>query len=51
LIEADAIGPLVACLDHRNTSLVEAAMGALSTVLMDGVDIDQGVGVRDANFL
>lgn len=45
LIEADAIGPLIACLDHRNTSLVEAAMGALSTTLMDGVDIDQGVEV------
>lgn len=50
LIEADAIGPLVACLDHRNTSLVEAAMGALTTVLVDGVNIDQGVGVRDADF-
>ncbi|KAG0564740.1 hypothetical protein M758_8G130700 [Ceratodon purpureus] len=45
LVEADAIGPLIACLDHRNTSLVEAAMGALSTTLMDTVDIDQGVAV------
>lgn len=51
LIEVDAIGPLIACLDHRNTSLVEAAMGALSTILMDGVDIDQGVLVSDAHSL
>lgn len=48
LVEADAIGPLIACLDHRNTSLVEAAMGALSTTLMDTVDIDQGVAVSDS---
>lgn len=48
LVEADAVGPLVACLDHRNTSLVEAAMGALSTMLMDTVDIDQGVAVSDS---
>jgi hypothetical protein len=47
LIEADAIVPLVASLDHRNTSLVEAAMGALSTTLMDTVDIDQGVAVSN----
>ncbi|XP_024402639.1 U-box domain-containing protein 44 [Physcomitrium patens] len=45
LLQAEAIGPLLACLDHRNTSLVEAAMGALSTVLMDTVDVDKGVMV------
>lgn len=45
LIEAHAISSLVACLDHRNTSLVEAAMGALSTLLMDTVNIDSGVVV------
>ena len=45
LLEANAMGPLIACLDHRNTSLVEAAMGALSTLLMDTVDINQGVVV------
>lgn len=43
LLEANAIEALVACLDHRNASLVEAAMGALSTLLMDTVDINQGV--------
>jgi hypothetical protein len=45
LIEAQAIGPLVACLDHRNTSVVEAAMGALSTLLMDTTDVERGVQV------
>lgn len=45
LLQAGAIGPLLACLDHRNPSLVEAAMAALSTVLMDTVDIDRGVMV------
>lgn len=51
LLEANAIGPLVACLDHRNTSLVEAAMGALSTLLMDTVDINQGVVVSCSAYL
>lgn len=51
LLEAKAIGPLVACLDHRNTSLVEAAMGALSTMLMDTVDIIQGVDVSCSTYL
>jgi hypothetical protein len=45
LVEAQAIGPLVACLDHRNTSVVEAAMGALSTLLMDTTDVERGVQV------
>jgi hypothetical protein len=45
LREAKAIVPLVACLDHPNTSLVEAAMAALSTLIKDTVDIDHGVQV------
>jgi hypothetical protein len=49
LVEAQAIGPLVACLDHRNTSVVEAAMGALSTLLMDTTDVERGVQVLHQN--
>lgn len=36
---------LVALLDHTNEKVVEAALAALSTLLDDGVDIEQGVMV------
>lgn len=36
---------LVACLDHNNEKVVEASLTALSTLLEDGVDIEQGVMV------
>ena len=42
LLKANALLPLVSCLDHRNPGVVEAAIGALSTLLMDTVDIERG---------
>ncbi|KAG9442565.1 hypothetical protein H6P81_018419 [Aristolochia fimbriata] len=47
LLEGRAVGKLVACLDHRNEKVVEAALAALCTLLDDGVDIEQGVLVLD----
>ncbi|GLT58836.1 hypothetical protein SLA2020_316980 [Shorea laevis] len=43
LCEGQAVGKLVALLDHTNEKVVEAALAALSTLLDDGVDIKQGV--------
>ncbi|KAJ7531673.1 hypothetical protein O6H91_14G053800 [Diphasiastrum complanatum] len=45
LIEANAILPLVNCLENRNARTVEAAMGALGTLLSDSVDIDRGIHI------
>ncbi|XP_058098622.1 U-box domain-containing protein 44 [Magnolia sinica] len=45
LLEGRAVGRLVACLDHTNEKVVEAALAALCTLLDDGVDIEQGVMV------
>lgn len=45
LFEGRAVGKLVALLDHRNEKVVEAALAALSSLLDDGVDIEQGVMV------
>ncbi|KAJ6828889.1 U-box domain-containing protein 44-like [Iris pallida] len=43
LLEGKAVQKLVACLDHANEKVVEAALAALCTLLEDGVDIEQGV--------
>lgn len=43
LLEGKAIEKLIACLDHNNESVVEAALAALCTLLDDGADIEQGV--------
>ncbi|KAH7523391.1 U-box domain-containing protein 44 [Ziziphus jujuba] len=43
LLEGQAVEKLVALLDHTNEKVVEAALAALSTILDDGVDIEQGV--------
>ncbi|KAH0974465.1 hypothetical protein GBA52_016364 [Prunus armeniaca] len=43
LLEGQAVDKLVALLDHTNEKVVEAALAALSTLLDDGVDIEQGV--------
>ncbi|PKU69240.1 U-box domain-containing protein 44 isoform X1 [Dendrobium catenatum] len=43
LLEGKAVEKLIACLDHNNERVVEAALAALCTVLDDGVDIQQGV--------
>ncbi|KAE8057418.1 hypothetical protein FH972_014113 [Carpinus fangiana] len=45
LLEGQAVEKLVALLDHTNEKVVEAAFAALSTLLEDGVDIEQGVMV------
>nr|CAD1821201.1 unnamed protein product [Ananas comosus var. bracteatus] len=43
LLEGKAVEKLVSCLEHRNEKLVEASLGALCTILNDGVDIAEGV--------
>lgn len=45
LLEGQAVDKLVALLDHTNDNVVEASLAALSTLLDDVVDIDQGVQV------
>ncbi|XP_042387168.1 U-box domain-containing protein 43-like isoform X2 [Zingiber officinale] len=47
LLEGKAVEKLVACLDHTNEKVVEAALAALCTLLDDDVDIEQGVSVLD----
>ncbi|KAG6506999.1 U-box domain-containing protein 44-like [Zingiber officinale] len=47
LLEGRAVEQLVACLDHTNVKVVEAALVALCTLLDDEVDIEQGVTVLD----
>ncbi|XP_010266222.1 PREDICTED: U-box domain-containing protein 44-like [Nelumbo nucifera] len=43
LVEGKAVGKLVACLDHTNEKVVEAALGAICSLLDDEVDVQQGV--------
>ncbi|KAI3459946.1 hypothetical protein Pfo_016609 [Paulownia fortunei] len=45
LLEGQAVDKLVALLDHTNDKVVEASLAALSTLLDDGVVIEQGVQV------
>ncbi|KAJ6938164.1 U-box domain-containing protein 44 isoform X1 [Populus alba x Populus x berolinensis] len=45
LLEGQAVEKLVALLDHTNEKVVEAALAAISTLLDDGVAIEQGVVV------
>ncbi|KAG1355330.1 U-box domain-containing protein 44 [Cocos nucifera] len=45
LLEGKAVEKLVACLDHTNEQVVEAALAALCTLMDDGVDIEQSVMV------
>ncbi|KAK9109520.1 hypothetical protein Sjap_017580 [Stephania japonica] len=45
LLHGKAIGKLIACLDHKDEKVVEAALAALCTVLDDEVNIEQGVAV------
>ncbi|KAI4983473.1 hypothetical protein ZWY2020_023965 [Hordeum vulgare] len=40
-----AVERLVACLDHLNPEVVEAALAALATLVGDGVEAAEGVGV------
>lgn len=45
LIEGQALARLVALLDHTNEKVVEASIAALSTLLDDGVNMEEGVSV------
>ncbi|KAL2232122.1 U-box domain-containing protein 44 [Sesamum indicum] len=45
LLEGQAVDKLVALLDHTNERVVEASLAALSTLLDDGVVIEEGVQV------
>ncbi|KAM0041750.1 putative U box domain, armadillo-like helical, Zinc finger, RING/FYVE/PHD-type [Helianthus debilis subsp. tardiflorus] len=45
LIEGQALARLVALLDHTNDKVVEASLAALSTLLDDTVNIEEGVSV------
>ncbi|EXB56301.1 U-box domain-containing protein 43 [Morus notabilis] len=45
LLEGQVVEKLVALLDHANEKVVEAALAAISTLLDDGVAIEQGVKV------
>ncbi|KAL6982597.1 hypothetical protein U1Q18_015985 [Sarracenia purpurea var. burkii] len=45
LLEGQAVEKLVALVDHTNEKVVEASVAALSTLLDDGVDLEQGVMV------
>ncbi|GAB2300467.1 U-box domain-containing protein 44 [Dionaea muscipula] len=45
LVEGQAVEKLVSLLDHTNENAIEASLAALSTLLDDGVNIEQGVVV------
>ncbi|KAJ0038653.1 hypothetical protein Pint_23428 [Pistacia integerrima] len=45
LIDAKAVGRLLACLEHENVEVVEAALSALCTLLDDKVDVDKSVSM------
>jgi len=43
LLEAGAVEGLLGCLEHDNSRVVEAALGALCTLLDDRVNVERGV--------
>ena len=45
LVDAKAVERLLACLDHENVEVVEAALSAICTLLDDKVDVDKSVGM------
>jgi hypothetical protein len=47
-LDSRAVEPLFSLLDHHNYAVVEAALGALSTLLLDNVDHAKGVLVLHA---
>ncbi|KAI4381403.1 hypothetical protein MLD38_007475 [Melastoma candidum] len=49
LVEAKAVEKLLACLDHENPEVVEAALSALSTLLDDRVDVDKSVSMLSSS--
>ncbi|KAF9623587.1 hypothetical protein IFM89_003377 [Coptis chinensis] len=52
LLDAKAVERLLACLDHENVQVVEAALSAICTLLDDKVDVDKSVNVlSDVNAI
>ncbi|GLT34556.1 hypothetical protein SLA2020_090650 [Shorea laevis] len=45
LVHAKAVERLLACLDHENAGVVEAALAAICTLLDDKVDVDSSVSL------
>ncbi|XP_024970635.1 U-box domain-containing protein 44-like [Cynara cardunculus var. scolymus] len=45
LLEGQAMARLIALLDHTNEKVVEASLAALSSLLDDGVNIEEGVSI------
>ncbi|KAA8529286.1 hypothetical protein F0562_033915 [Nyssa sinensis] len=45
LLDAKAVERLLACLDHENVEVVEAALSAICTLLDDKVDVDKSVSM------
>lgn len=45
LVDAKAVEKLLACLDHENVEVVEAALSAICTLLDDKVDVDKSVSM------
>lgn len=45
LLDAEAVERLLACLDHENVGVIEAALSALSSLLDDKVNVDNSVSL------
>ena len=45
LVEAKAVERLLACLEHENAEIVEAALSAICTLLDEKVDVDKSVSL------
>ncbi|CAK9160096.1 unnamed protein product [Ilex paraguariensis] len=45
LLDAKAVERLLACLDHENVEVVEAALSAICTLMDDNVDVDKSVNM------
>ncbi|GLU04867.1 hypothetical protein SLE2022_219960 [Rubroshorea leprosula] len=45
LVDAKAVERLLACVDHENAEVVEAALAAICTLLDDKVDVDNSVSL------
>lgn len=45
LLDAEAVERLLACLDHENVEVIEAALSALSSLLDDKVNVDNSVSM------
>ncbi|XP_042049261.1 putative U-box domain-containing protein 42 isoform X1 [Salvia splendens] len=45
LLDAEAVERLLACLDHENVEVIEAALSALSSLLDDKVNVDNSISL------